>query len=142
MRVVASPGPFNFSEICNAGAAGADEDILVFLNNDTTVRQPDWLRRLAVHAARPEAGAVGAQVVGLARVRVHHAGSCHGAAPCGKCFVTPRSLAILRSDRDAGRRAQAGGRRTGEAFSRARPSSPRASAISPSALASMPLMPS
>ncbi len=63
VSVVASPGPFNFAEICNGGAAGAEDDILVFLNNDTTVRQPDWLRQLAIHAAQPEAGAIGAQLL-------------------------------------------------------------------------------
>ncbi|TXM69587.1 glycosyltransferase [Methylobacterium sp. WL12] len=82
VRVVASPGPFNFSEICNAGAAGADEDILVFLNNDTTVRQPDWLRRLAIHAARPEAGAVGARLLYPSET-VQHGGVVLGIAGVG-----------------------------------------------------------
>ena len=82
VRVVASPGPFNFSEICNAGAAGADEDILVFLNNDTTIRQPDWLRRLAIHAARPEAGAVGARLLYPSET-VQHGGVVLGIAGVG-----------------------------------------------------------
>ena len=62
-KVVSSPGPFNFAKICNDGAAVADGGILVFLNNDTTVRQGDWLKKLALNAARPEIGAVGAQLL-------------------------------------------------------------------------------
>lgn len=62
-RVVAAPGPFNFATICNAGAAGADADILVFLNNDITVRRRDWLARLVAYARRPEIGAVGARLL-------------------------------------------------------------------------------
>ncbi|GJD46925.1 hypothetical protein AFCDBAGC_4810 [Methylobacterium cerastii] len=61
--VVVSPGSFNFAQICNVGAAGATADILVFLNNDTTVRQPNWLRLLAGHATRLETGAVGARLL-------------------------------------------------------------------------------
>ena len=61
--VVPSPGQFNFAKICNDGAEAAKGEILVFLNNDTTVRQADWLDKLARNAARPEIGAVGAQLL-------------------------------------------------------------------------------
>ena len=54
VNVVASPGAFNFSKICNAGTEGAEDDLLVFLNNDTTVRQPDWLRRLGRPCVRSQ----------------------------------------------------------------------------------------
>ena len=61
--VVRSPGAFNFARICNDGAAATDGDVLVFLNNDTTVREGGWLRELALNAARPEIGVVGAQLL-------------------------------------------------------------------------------
>ncbi|MFK5600318.1 glycosyltransferase [Methylobacterium sp. HMF5984] len=61
--VLSSPGPFNFAKICNDGAAGSESEILVFLNNDTTILQPDWLDKLAHQAARHEIGAVGAQLL-------------------------------------------------------------------------------
>jgi GT2 family glycosyltransferase len=52
-----------FAAACNAGAATAGGDLLVFLNNDT-VPQPGWLDTLVEHAERhPRAGAVGAKLL-------------------------------------------------------------------------------
>ena len=82
VSVAPSPGPFNFAEICNAGAEGADADVLVFLNNDTTVRRPDWLRRLAGAAARPGTGAVGARLL-YPNGTVQHGGVVLGIAGVG-----------------------------------------------------------
>lgn len=62
-RVIASPGPFNFARICNEGAAATTAEILVFLNNDMTVRDPDWLTRLVAEAVRPEIGIAGGQLL-------------------------------------------------------------------------------
>ncbi len=61
--IVASPGSFNFAAICNDGAEKARGEILVFLNNDTTVNRRDWLAKLVHHAKRPEVGVVGAQLL-------------------------------------------------------------------------------
>ncbi|WP_375461846.1 glycosyltransferase [uncultured Enterovirga sp.] len=61
--IVPSPGPFNFAAICNDGAEKARGEILVFLNNDTTVNRRDWLAKLVHHARRPEVGLVGAQLL-------------------------------------------------------------------------------
>jgi GT2 family glycosyltransferase len=63
VTVLSQPGPFNFAALCNAGAALGSQPILVFLNDDTSVRSPDWLARLAGAAARPEIGAVGAKLL-------------------------------------------------------------------------------
>ena len=63
VRVVPAPGRFNFSRINNAGVAASDADIVVLLNNDTTVNRADWLRHLAGHAGDPSVGAVGAQLL-------------------------------------------------------------------------------
>ena len=52
-RVIDAPGPFNFSKVCNTGAAAADGDFLLFLNNDTEVLARDWLEHLMSIAADP-----------------------------------------------------------------------------------------
>ena len=57
------PSPFNFSRLCNAGAAAANGDHLLFLNNDTEVLTRDWLERLLALAANPAVGAVGATLL-------------------------------------------------------------------------------
>lgn len=62
-HVVPSPGPFNFSVVCNEGAASTRAEILVFLNNDTTVREPGWLDALVEQARKPDVGIVGAQLL-------------------------------------------------------------------------------
>jgi GT2 family glycosyltransferase/predicted nucleic acid-binding Zn-ribbon protein len=72
-RVLDYPGPFNFSAINNLGAAHAKGDVLVFLNNDTQVIEPDWLTAMLEQAQRPEVGAVGARLH-YPDGRIQHAG--------------------------------------------------------------------
>ena len=72
-RVVKRPGPFNFSAICNAAAAEAAGDFLIFLNNDTEIVTPDWIEKLLSFARRPDIGAVGARLLFPDR-RVQHVG--------------------------------------------------------------------
>jgi GT2 family glycosyltransferase len=62
-RVQSSPGPFNFSSLCNLAAAVARSPVLVFLNNDTVVRTPDWLSTMIYWTLRPEIGAVGTKLI-------------------------------------------------------------------------------
>jgi O-antigen biosynthesis protein len=59
-RVVLADIPFRYTELVNRGAAVARGEILVLLNNDIEVRDPDWLEALVEHAVRPEVGPVGA----------------------------------------------------------------------------------
>ncbi|QJW98257.1 glycosyltransferase family 2 protein [Frigoriglobus tundricola] len=73
VRLVSRPGPFNFSLLCNAGAAAATGDHLVFLNNDTEVLSRQWLERLLGLAADPAVGAVGATLLFPDRT-IQHAG--------------------------------------------------------------------
>lgn len=61
-RVVAEPGPFNYSRLNNRAAAEARGEILVFLNNDTEIEDAGWLTEMISHAARREVGAVGARL--------------------------------------------------------------------------------
>jgi GT2 family glycosyltransferase len=55
--------PFNFSRLCNLGAARSSGDYLLFLNNDTEACHPDWLEAMLRLASRPNIGAVGATLL-------------------------------------------------------------------------------
>lgn len=63
LRVLPAPGPFNFSELSNRGAAAARGTILLFLNNDIEVLEPGWLTELVAIASDREIGAVGAKLL-------------------------------------------------------------------------------
>ncbi len=62
IRVIKRNKPFNYSEVNNFAAQEAKGDILLFLNNDTEVRNSDWLERMLEHAERKVVGAVGAKL--------------------------------------------------------------------------------
>jgi glycosyltransferase involved in cell wall biosynthesis len=55
--------PFNFSRVNNRGADLARGELLLFLNNDTEILDPDWLDDMAGWAKRPEVGVVGAKLI-------------------------------------------------------------------------------
>jgi GT2 family glycosyltransferase len=63
VRVLDYPHPFNYSRICNLGAAESSSDFLCFLNNDTEVIDPDWLSNLMAHATGPSVGVVGSKLL-------------------------------------------------------------------------------
>ena len=63
IRIVAHPGPFNYSAANNAGVRAATGDLLLFLNNDTEALNPDWLEEMVRWAERREIGAVGAKLL-------------------------------------------------------------------------------
>jgi len=63
IRVLAFPGPFNFSAINNFAALQARGSFLCLLNNDTEVIEPTWLSELMRYAARKEVGAAGAKLL-------------------------------------------------------------------------------
>jgi glycosyltransferase involved in cell wall biosynthesis len=52
--------PSNFSVAVNRGAAAANGDAILLLNNDMQVLEADWLARLAQWLTFPEIGVVGA----------------------------------------------------------------------------------
>jgi GT2 family glycosyltransferase len=62
VRVLEHSGPFNFSLMCNEGAAATESDVLVFLNDDTEALSANWLDRLKYWALQPDIGAVGAKL--------------------------------------------------------------------------------
>jgi GT2 family glycosyltransferase len=61
-RVIRSDGPFNFSQLCNLGAAQARGRHLLFLNNDTEPIAADWLTAMVELSEQPDVGAVGAKL--------------------------------------------------------------------------------
>ena len=73
LRVLPSPGPFNYALLNNQAAADARGKVLVLLNNDTEVLHPEWLREMATLAIRPDIGAVGAKLL-FPSGRIQHAG--------------------------------------------------------------------
>ncbi|MGC2223271.1 MAG: glycosyltransferase family 2 protein, partial [Methylocella sp.] len=73
VTVLRAPEPFNFSALNNLGAAKARGDVLVFLNNDMEIIEPEWLRELAERAIDPQVGAVGCKLL-YPDGRIQHAG--------------------------------------------------------------------
>ena len=61
--VVRDDEPFNFSRVCNRGAAFSDGgDVLVFLNNDVSTGDRLWLRQLVGWFDAAHVGAVGGRL--------------------------------------------------------------------------------
>src|SRR5262249_4712002 len=65
--------PFNYSSINNFGVTQARGSVLLFLNNDIEVCQPEWLEELVGHILRPEIGGVGPKVL-FPNETIQHAG--------------------------------------------------------------------
>lgn len=65
---------FNFSRMCNMGAARAQGEYLLFLNDDIEIFQPDWLSRMVGHAILPHIGAVGAKLYYPGGDKIQHLG--------------------------------------------------------------------
>lgn len=72
-HVLAHPGPFNFSDICNAGVEASTGDIIVLLNNDIEVTDPGWLQAMVAWLVRDGIGVVGAKLL-YANNTIQHAG--------------------------------------------------------------------
>jgi GT2 family glycosyltransferase len=73
VRVLRYNERFNYSAICNLAAENASGDYLCFLNNDTEVIRPDWLKCMVEHARQPEVGVVGA-IMTFPHGRLQHMG--------------------------------------------------------------------
>jgi len=79
VRVLRIDEPFNFSRLNNAAVKVATGHLLVFLNNDTEIRTPDWLEAMSEQALRPSIGAVGATLL-YPNDTIQHAGVIVGIA--------------------------------------------------------------
>nr|MDA8291032.1 glycosyltransferase family 2 protein [Actinomycetota bacterium] len=63
VRILSSPGPFNWARLNNLAVREASGEVLLFSNNDIEARAPRWLHAMLGHALRPEVGAVGARLL-------------------------------------------------------------------------------
>jgi GT2 family glycosyltransferase len=84
-RIVRFDRPFNFSAACNAGAAETRGQLLLFLNNDIEIIEPDWLEELVRWAQLPHIGIVGAKLLYPDRT-IQHAGVVFGLGLVGHIF--------------------------------------------------------
>ena len=55
--------PFNYSAVNNLAAAEARGEVLVFLNDDTELVEPGWLREMVSWVRQPDIGLVGVQLI-------------------------------------------------------------------------------
>ncbi len=74
LRYLYRPMEFNFSRMCNIGAAKADGRFLLFLNDDVELCEKGCARRMAAMAQRPYTGAVGVKLLYPESGRIQHAG--------------------------------------------------------------------
>jgi len=77
LKIQNPTGNFNFAYINNRAVEEVDSDYVLFLNNDTEVRDPKWLSRMVGYAGLSGVGAVGARLI-YPDGRVQHAGIVHG----------------------------------------------------------------
>lgn len=68
------PMPFNFSAMCNLGAAKAKGNYLLFLNDDMEILSSDWMLSMWEIASRKHVGAVGAKLYYPNTTTIQHAG--------------------------------------------------------------------
>jgi GT2 family glycosyltransferase len=94
-------GSFNFGRACNQGAAHASGDLLLFLNNDTEVIQPDWLQLMVQWFEREGVGIVGPKLL-FPDGRIQHAGVIVGfGGLAGHLFHTDKENANSLSGSEA-----------------------------------------
>lgn len=77
IRLLRFKKAFNYSAINNFGAAHAKGEYLLFLNNDVTVINPEWMREMLGVCQRPEVGAVGVKLI-YPDQTIQHAGCVVG----------------------------------------------------------------
>jgi O-antigen biosynthesis protein len=73
VRVLPYPKAFNYAAINNMAAGEASGEVIVLINDDIEVIEPDWLREMVANAWRPDVGAVGAKL-SYGDGRIQHAG--------------------------------------------------------------------
>ena len=73
-KYVYEKAAFNFSKMCNDGAANARGEYLLFLNDDIEMFQSQWLERMLGHAQRAHIGAVGAKLFYPETTLIQHTG--------------------------------------------------------------------
>ncbi|MGI9072894.1 MAG: glycosyltransferase [Bryobacteraceae bacterium] len=80
--------PFNYSKINNVAARQCETPILLFLNDDVSVINNEWLTSMVELIGRPEVGAVGAKLL-FPNGSIQHAGVVMGLFDnCGHAFYS------------------------------------------------------
>lgn len=69
-----TPMEFNFSRMCNIGAAHSRGGYILFLNDDMEVIEGEWLDRMLGQAQQPHTGAVGAKLLYPGTTNIQHVG--------------------------------------------------------------------
>ncbi|MBA2487077.1 MAG: glycosyltransferase family 2 protein, partial [Nitrospira sp.] len=77
IRISNPEGRFNFAGINNRAVQAIGSEFVLFLNNDTEVKNPRWLSQMVGCAQMEGVGAVGAKLI-FADGRIQHAGVIHG----------------------------------------------------------------
>ncbi len=77
LRVPNRNGRFSFAAINNTAARMVNEELVLFLNDDTEVIEADWLSQMVGWSRLPGVGSVGARLLFPDR-RIQHAGIAHG----------------------------------------------------------------
>jgi O-antigen biosynthesis protein len=77
IRLVPYDKPFNFSDKCNAGAAAATGERLIFFNDDVETAQADWIQNVIEPLENLEIGAVAPKLL-YESGKIQHAGLVMG----------------------------------------------------------------
>lgn len=79
VRIANEGGRFSYARVNNRAVSGLSwrDEFVVFLNNDTEVRRPEWLSQLVGYGGMPGVGAVGARLL-FPDGRVQHGGMVLG----------------------------------------------------------------
>ncbi len=73
IRLSCPGGKFNYAWLNNEAVRRVEADFVLFLNNDTEVRRPEWLSQMVGYVRIPGVGAVGARLL-FPNGTVQHAG--------------------------------------------------------------------
>lgn len=87
-QMISTTDTFNWSAFNNTAADQSRGDVLVFLNDDVEVLDPDWLSRLVEQVMRPEVGVIGPMLL-YPDGTIQHAGQ-HLSNDCGTALHTFR----------------------------------------------------
>ena len=63
VAVTSCPGSFNYARIINRGVAASAAEVIVTLNNDVIITDPEWLSALVGYALLADVGIVGPRLV-------------------------------------------------------------------------------
>ncbi len=73
-KYIYEPSEFNYSRMCNLGAAAAKGRFLLFMNDDVDAITESFMEKLLIYAARPYVGAVGAKLLFPDDISIQHVG--------------------------------------------------------------------